>query len=502
MAEPLQQLRQAIIADEPIEVDDTAIIINNAVRLERSVGTKLRSMVGRGPKEYTLEEVYFQYKFRDLPYNVYLSECAKEGVKHVVAIDRNQLVDYLKGEIDSLAGIVPNESNNHDTSVTPRKSVKIETSTINGSSVSVGTDDHGNAEVKKEESIFAINRLRIRDQRSIDSVLMVKDWDFSGLREKLSQHVAMARRGLGNNVPAPSHGPGTFTSGGETANHHRKPQHQTGPAAKPYDPRGDRYTSNEDRFWRENMGSDFQEFGIDMSGSFKAKPSTSSQPSQARLQSQRKLPDTHSLQPRQNANQIQQYQRGVNSSVQERASNEGSIAKRPKLVKSSATPIIIIPAGTSSLICAANAVEFFQNGHFMTMDEMRTKKISLSQPARLSMVRTPGGNCSQAQYYVVSNPNKLSREEWDHVVAVVLSGHTWQFKHWPIYKGDAHEFFKTVQGFYFHYDDVQPAGEINKWTIRKLTFPRDRRHNDGQIQAQFWNFVDSFISRRRISVRY
>lgn len=498
MAEALQQLRRAIIAGDPIAVDEKAIIINDTVRLERTAGTKLRSLVGRGPKEYTLEEVYFQYKFRDLPYNVYLSECAKEGVQHVVAIDRSQLVDYLKGDKDSLAGIVPNEPSNIDTSVTTRKGAKLEQNvTNNGSAISADGHENISSSQKKDDLTFAANRMRIRDQRSIDSVLMVKDWDFSGLREKLAQHVNAAKKGRLPNNPSRSSG-GNIPGGTELSNHSRKSQHQPGPAAKSFDPRGDRYTNNEDRFWRENMGSDFQEFGIDMSGSFKAKPSTS-QP-QSRAQNQSKLPDTRSMQQGRNVNQ--HHHRSGSKTIPDRTAKDGSAAKRPKLINSTAAPIIIIPAGASSLVCAANAVEFFQNGHLMTKDEMRAKEIPLSQPARLTMLRKPGGNCSQAKYHVVSNPNKLSREEWDNVVAVVLSGHTWQFKQWPIFKNDVNEFFKTVQGFYFHYDDVKPSGDLNKWTIRKLNFPRDRRHNDGQVQAQFWNFVDSFITRKRIPVRY
>lgn len=481
MAESLQQLRKAIIAGERVTIDDSSIFINDSVRLDRSAGTKLRHFAGRKKEEYTLEEVYFQYIFRQLPYTRYLSECAKKRVNHVVALDRNPLVDYLTGAIDTLPNIVPDEQANNETSTASWKAIKAESKDEHN--LLVPTENELDDRKKRISGpSFSANRLRVRDQRSIDSVLMVKDWDFSNLREKLTQHVTSARRSRPNNTTTT----GSHSNQASENHHSRHQRQQLNAAAKAFDPRGDRYTSNEDRFWRENMGSDFQEFGIDMSGSFKAKPSSS----------QNRPQDRNPKNSRPSHSSVHQHPQHTNS-------KEGPPpAKRQKLFKNTVTPIIIIPAGTSSLVCAANAVEFFQNGHLMTTDEMRAKKISLSQPSRLSLLRKPGGNCSQARYDIVSNPTRLSREEWEHVVAVVLSGHSWQFKHWPIYKGDTQTLFKTVQGFYFHYDDVTPSGDLNQWSIRRLTFPRDRRHNDGQVQSQFWNFVDSFISRNQIPVRY
>lgn len=473
MAAALKQLRRAIIAGHRISVNNSSIIINDSTRLDRSARTSFRSLHGRG-HEYSLETIYFQYTFRDLPYNDYFQECNKRGVQHVIAVDKKDLVAYLTGRIDNCAGIVSDETPVTETqtfssSVSPASKRPEQTERRPSSSVSA--ERGAAASDTADEATFATNRLRVRDQRSIDSVLMVKDWDFSSLREKLSQHVTSAKKGklanaTNSNVPGSSQKPDKA-----------KDQAGQGNGGKAYDPRGDRYTSNEDRFWRENLGSDFHELGIDMSGSFKAKPSNASQ-----------------------------------DAPPERARDSRADARRPavkeppqklqKMDLKNAIPIIIVPTGTSSIICSANAIEFLQNGHFMSLDEMRKKKVPMTQPGRLSMFRSPGGNCSGAEYHIVSNPNKLSKEEWDQVVAVVLSGYLWQFKQWPIFKDSTLEFFRRVQGFYFHYDDVSPTGEVNSWSIRQLAVSRARRHADGQVQAQFWNILDGFISRNRLPLRY
>ena len=101
----------------------------------------------------------------------------------------------------------------------------------------------------------------------------------------------------------------------------------------------------------------------------------------------------------------------------------------------------------SSLICPSNVVVFLQNGHFMSVHEMCKKKVPITQPARLTMCRKPGGNCSQAQYQIVSYPMRLTEDEWNQVVAVVLTGPSWQFKQWPIFGGKTTEMFKKVHGF-------------------------------------------------------
>lgn len=478
----LRQLRNAIIAGDSISIDDSSVIINDTTRLDRKAATNFKSLYGRGAN-YSLEAVYFQYHFRDLPYDQYFQSCRNEQVQHVIMIDKKDLLAYLVGAIDTCPELVSSDNGASDVPhssatapVPPRPfNSSLSSSVANVESISptpkLSHDTKRSPTHEDDSQTFSKYRRRVRDQRSIDSVLMVKDWDFSSLREKLAQHVTTAKKARPSGDASRSSKPNNF------------------------DPRGDRYTSNEDRFWRENLGSEFHELGIDMSGSFKAKP-TDVAPAP---------PSSSTARPRDDRNRAPDRDAGrarERTDAGRTAAPKDPPPKRQKIDPKHATPIIMVPSGFSSLICSANALEFLQNGHFMSEEEMRKDKSKVCQTARASLIRKPGGNCSAAEYHIVSNPNRLNGDEWDQVVAVVSSGQRWQFQSWPIFEGSALTLFRKVQGFYFHYDDVIPSGEVESWALKTLTLSREKRHSDSQVQAQFWTSVDSFIARKRLPLRY
>lgn len=479
----LRQLRNAIIAGESVSIDNSSVIINGSTRLDRKAATNFKSLYGRGAN-YTLEAVYFQYHFRDLPYDQYFQSCRNEQVQHVIMIDKKDLLAYLVGAIDTCPELVSSDDGppdvirsssstaapTHLSNPTASSSVPLakpvssapKISPEGAKSFSVNEDDAPN---------FSKYRRRVRDQRSIDSVLMVKDWDFSSLREKLAQHVTTAKK---------SKPPGDASQASK---------------ANSFDPRGDRYTSNEDRFWRENLGSEFHELGIDMSGSFKAKPSDVASAQQPNSTARSR--DDRNRGPARDANRGRER-----ADAHKATSAKDAPPKRQKIDPKRATPIIMVPSGLTSLICSANALEFFQNGHYMSEEEMRKDMSKVSQIARASMIRKPGGNCSAAEYHIVSNPNRLNADEWRQVVAVVSTGQRWQFQSWPIFEGSALTLFRKVQGIYFHYDDVVPSSEVESWALKTLSISREKRHTDSQVQAQFWNCIDSFIAKNRLPLRY
>lgn len=452
MASALEELRRAIIAGESVDIDDSSVRIGENIRLKRSLTTDFHSMRGRGDA-YLLESIFFQFKFRDLHYNDYVQACRREGVAHVTPLDKKDLLAYLKGEIATCASIVSKPSSTTGKVKSEKQSSAIRASAQEASKPHEDPDAKRKfSELDKDESSYAALRKRDRDQRALDSVLMVTEWDFSTLREKLAQHVSNAKSGKSNG-----------------------PENGSKPATT-YDPRGDRYTSNEDRFWRENLGSEFHELGIDMSGSFKAKPSSAANgPS-----SEKKREKAESRRP---------------------SSSGTPSAKRQRIDPKELVPIVIVPQ-SMTLVCAGNVVEFLQNGRFISAEERKKNQVSSIPASRLEMFRTPGGNCSRARYDIVTNTSRLSESEWERVVAVVCSGQEWQFKKWQIYKDSAQELFRKVQGFYFHYDDDVPVGNVESWAIKKLKLSRSQRHTDGQVQYQFWNTFDAFMRRKGKELRY
>lgn len=106
--------------------------------------------------------------------------------------------------------------------------------------------------------------------------------------------------------------------------------------------------------------------------------------------------------------------------------------KRP-----SRTPIIIIPAGSSSLITMYNAKDILQELKFVTTEEKREQ--GAQRENEILIQRRKDGNIT-VPYRVIDNPSKLTPQDWNRVVAVFVMGPKWQFKGWP-WNGNPVEIF-------------------------------------------------------------
>lgn len=133
--------------------------------------------------------------------------------------------------------------------------------------------------------------------------------------------------------------------------------------------------------------------------------------------------------------------------------------------KVSRTPIIIIPAASTSLITMYNAKDilqdlrlilqldliFFQDkneinnceihSRYITTDEKKNSGVKRDNEVLLQ--RRKDGVLT-VPYRVIDNPQKLSNADWDRVVAVFVMGPAWQFKGWP-WDGNPVEIFSKSE---------------------------------------------------------
>ncbi|GJQ77292.1 putative recruitment of 3'-end processing factors to RNA polymerase II holoenzyme complex [Trypoxylus dichotomus] len=93
----------------------------------------------------------------------------------------------------------------------------------------------------------------------------------------------------------------------------------------------------------------------------------------------------------------------------------------------SRTPIIIIPAGTSSLITMHNVKDILQELKFVSVEQKKAEGARRDNEVLLQRQK----NGISVPYRVVDNPAKLSPSDWDRVVAVFVMGPAWQFKGYP-----------------------------------------------------------------------
>ena len=148
-----------------------------------------------------------------------------------------------------------------------------------------------------------------------------------------------------------------------------------------------------------------------------------------------------------------------------------------------------------------NAAKFLESEKLVTWDELH-KKGSKKQS---KMVIKRRYKRAPSVKYLITDQVPTSSSDWACVVAVFVSGKTWQFKDWPFKgadEGDLVETFQRVRGFYAQYDTETAADVIKTWNVQTLRFQKNVRHGDRAQFEQFWNEVDKHLELNRSSLAY
>ncbi|KAK2186474.1 hypothetical protein NP493_199g06037 [Ridgeia piscesae] len=154
--------------------------------------------------------------------------------------------------------------------------------------------------------------------------------------------------------------------------------------------------------------------------------------------------------------------------------------------KGSKTPIIIIPAATTSLITMYNSKEILQELKFVSTDEKKSQGCRRDNEVLLQRQKTGG---LTVPYRIIDNATKLQPDDWDRVVAVFVQGPAWQFKGWP-WSGNPIEIFTKVRAFHLKWNETSLDNNIKKWNVHVLSLDRHKRHLDRAMLQQFWVVLD------------
>ena len=85
-------------------------------------------------------------------------------------------------------------------------------------------------------------------------------------------------------------------------------------------------------------------------------------------------------------------------------------------------------------------------------------------------------------------------EYWDRVVAVFITGHTWQFNSYQW--NTPQELFQHCKGYYFYFNgDVIPQ-HVQQWNVERVELDRNRRFKDVEIVRYFWNNLEQELLNR------
>ncbi|KAF7241327.1 Parafibromin [Varanus komodoensis] len=181
----------------------------------------------------------------------------------------------------------------------------------------------------------------------------------------------------------------------------------------------------------------------------------------------------------------------------------------PNQKKGSRTPIIIIPAATTSLITMLNAKDLLQDLKFVPSDEKKKQGCQRENETLIQRRKDqmqPGGTTVSVTvpYRVVDQPLKLMPQDWDRVVAVFVQGPAWQFKGWPwlLPDGSPVDIFAKIKAFHLKYDEVRLDPNVQKWDVTVLELSYHKRHLDRPVFLRFWETLDRYMVKHKSHLRF
>uniref|UniRef100_A0A3Q2ZRM4 Parafibromin n=1 Tax=Kryptolebias marmoratus TaxID=37003 RepID=A0A3Q2ZRM4_KRYMA len=175
----------------------------------------------------------------------------------------------------------------------------------------------------------------------------------------------------------------------------------------------------------------------------------------------------------------------------------------------SRTPIIIIPASTTSLITMLNAKDLLQDLKFVTSEEKKQQGFQRDNEVLLQRRKNqiqPGGATLSVTvpYRVIDQPLKLAPQDWDRVVAVFVQGPAWQFKGWPwlLPDGSPVDIFAKIRAFHLKYDEAKTDPNVQKWDVTVLELSRHKCHVERSVFLHFWETLDKYMMKHKSHLRF
>ncbi|KAL3314253.1 hypothetical protein Ciccas_007128 [Cichlidogyrus casuarinus] len=175
-----------------------------------------------------------------------------------------------------------------------------------------------------------------------------------------------------------------------------------------------------------------------------------------------------------------------------RTANEARMIARTKS-RVSRVPIIIIPATSTSMITMLNARDILQEMNFISPQDKQKSGAKRETEITIHRKRADG---KTTPYRVIDQPNRLTPEDWDKVVAVFVQGQAWQFKGWPI-GSDPAVLFAHVKGFNLKYTHLPTDANVSKWNVSVISLDQRKRHMDKASLQLMWDQVERHIAKTK-----
>ncbi|CAK8675106.1 parafibromin-like [Clavelina lepadiformis] len=178
-----------------------------------------------------------------------------------------------------------------------------------------------------------------------------------------------------------------------------------------------------------------------------------------------------------------------------------SSSKPPKRV--SRTPIIIIPAATTSLITLYNAKDILQDLKFVSTAQKKSE--GMKRDNEVLIQRRKDNSGTTVPYRVIDNISKLqTHDDWERVVAVFVQGPAWQFKGWPwlLQDGSPVDIFSKIQAFHLKFVEQKLEPNVAKWNVHIMQLSETKRHMDRAALLKFWEVLDRYMVKNKPQLRF
>ncbi|KAG2482472.1 hypothetical protein HYH03_018579 [Edaphochlamys debaryana] len=172
--------------------------------------------------------------------------------------------------------------------------------------------------------------------------------------------------------------------------------------------------------------------------------------------------------------------------------------------KKGGVPIIIVPSGLTSMINMYNARSFLEEGLFVPSAQAQAAAGGAPKPSSATFHRT-AHRSSPVEYVVTDKAPAPNSPDWERVVAVIVQGAKWQFKDWPhkgAKEGDLVDALAKVCGFYVHYADEKVGQPVSDWNVRTIPLHRETRHKDMTSMLGLYRHLDTFLQSKRSTLTY
>ena len=150
-------------------------------------------------------------------------------------------------------------------------------------------------------------------------------------------------------------------------------------------------------------------------------------------------------------------------------------------------PIIIVPQTDESAINNSNIAKFLTDGNW---EEPNENGPDVQHIRHLHTVKG-----KTLDFDIVAVTSRLKEEDWNHVVAIFLSGKKWQLKSIP--GNDPSQIFKRFTGIYVTFDNQRPNDDVSKWNVKTFNISHTNRFLDSQVSTKIWQEIETVISLKK-----